>query len=54
MNRWRVVRGAWGSWIVFRGTDPQSVFLTWRKAYDFARQEAAYEGLSILGLEVTA
>lgn len=51
-ERWKVTQGRWGSWLVWRGGTVKSAFGTWRAAYLWARQEAVYENLSIVSLEI--
>lgn len=54
MTRWSVKHGSYGAWRVYRGGALVSVFSEWRRAYEYARQQALFDGLGIIGLEVTA
>lgn len=51
-DRWRVVQGRWGGWLVWHGEEVKAAFNTWSSAYRHARQEAALENLSIISLEI--
>lgn len=51
-DRWRVVHGSYGAWRVVRGDTRIAVFGAWRRAYQYAREQAAYENLSIVSLEI--
>lgn len=53
-ERWRVVQGRWGGWVVWRGGVVMSAFGTWAAAYRWAREEATYENLNIVSLEITS
>ncbi|GAA1149488.1 hypothetical protein MOX01_22670 [Microbacterium oxydans] len=51
-DRWRVKHGSYGSWRVYRGEELITVFSSWRRAVQYARQEAVYDSLSIVSLEI--
>lgn len=51
-DRWRVEHGSYGAWRVYRGEELITVFTSWRRALQYARQEAAYDNLSIVSLEI--
>lgn len=51
-ERWRVVQGRWGGWLVWRGSYVKGAFNTWDAAYGWAREQAIYEGLGIVGIEI--
>lgn len=55
-DRWRVKPGTHGAVRVYRGESLICVFNDehdgWRRAHQYARQEAVYENLSIVSVEV--
>lgn len=53
-DRWRVRHGLYGAWRVYRGEELIVVFTSWRRALSYARQEAAFDNLSITGIEINA
>ncbi len=53
-DRWRVRHGLYGAWRVYRGEELIVVFTSWRRALSYARQEAAFDNLSITGIEMNA
>lgn len=53
-ERWRVQKGTWGAWRVYRGDELVTVFGNWRRAFLYARQEAIYESWGIVSVEITS
>lgn len=51
-DRWRVRRGSYGAWRVCRGEVIIAVFTDRIRAFNYAREQAAYENLSIVSLEI--
>ena len=51
-DRWRVVHGSYGAWRVMHGETRIAVFTAWHRAYAYAREQAIYENLSIVSLEI--
>lgn len=53
-DRWRVERGQSIGWVVKRGGIAMASFALWHHAYKWALQQAVYEGLGIISLEITS
>lgn len=53
-DRWRVKRGSSIGWLVLHGITVMASFAHWHDAYEWARQQATYEGLGIISLEITS
>jgi hypothetical protein len=51
-DRWRVRRGSYGSWRVYRGEVMIAVFNDRIRAFNYAREQAVYENLNIVSLEI--
>lgn len=51
-ERWRVVHGSYGAWRVMHGAARIAVFTAWWRAYEYAREQAVYENLNIVSIEV--
>lgn len=51
-DRWRVRRGSYGSWRVYRGQSMIAVFNDRIRAFNYAHEQAVYENLSIVSLEI--
>lgn len=49
-DRWRVRRGSYGSWRVYRGEVMIAVFNDRIRAFNYAREQAIYENLNIVSL----
>ena len=51
-DRWSVIQGRWGGWLVWRGPKVMAAFNTWDAAYRHARQEAVHENLGVISIEI--
>ena len=51
-DRWRVRLGSHGAWRVYRGESMIAVFSDRIRAFNYAREQAVYENLSIVSVEV--
>lgn len=51
-ERWRVRHGYYGAWRVYRGESMLAVFNDRIRALNYAREQAIYENLNIVSLEI--